>query len=228
MILQSLIGHGDQRLGVALLDTQHGHIPGLIQLLDAGNHAGSLHLHQHIAVFQHTLDGQGIAVLLDFAGIGHLRQVQLLGDLGANLSGITIDGLTAGQNDVVCIHPVGVDRGGDDLGGGVGIGAAELTGGDQHTLVHAHSHQLTQHTLGRRGAHGEGDDLAAQLVLQSQSGLHGVHIIRVDDGLHGCTIQRTIRVHCHLAGGIGNLLYRYKNFHFTLPSLITSSAGCRK
>ena len=58
---------------------------------------------------------------------------------------------------------------GDDLGGGVGIGAAELTGGDQDTLVHAHGHQLTQHTLGGRGTHGEGHDLAAQLVLQGQS-----------------------------------------------------------
>ena len=142
--------------------------------------------------------------------------MQLLSDLGADLSGIAIDGLTAGQNDVVLIHTVGVDAGGDDLGGGVSIGAAELTGGNQDTLVHAHGHQLTQHTLGGRGTHSEGHDLAAQLVLQGQSGLDGVHIIGVDDGLHGRTVQSTIGVHSHLTGGIGNLLHSNNNFHFAL------------
>ena len=45
------------------------------------------------------------------------------------------------------------------------------------------------------------------LVLQGQSGLDGVHIIGVDDGLHGSTVQSTIGVHSHLTGGIGNLLH---------------------
>ena len=60
--------------------------------------------------------------------------MQLLSDLGTHLSGITVDGLTASQDDVVLLNAVGIDGGGDDLGGSVGIGTAELTGGDQNTL----------------------------------------------------------------------------------------------
>ena len=215
VILQGLVGHGDQRLAVALERAAHGQVTRGVQLLDAGDHAGGLDLDGHIAVLQHALDGQGIAVLGDLASVGHLGQVQLLGDLGANLSGIAVDGLTAGQDDVVLLHAVGVDTGGDDLGGGVGVGAAELTGGDQDALVHAHGHQLTQHAFCGRGAHGERDDLAAQLVLQGQGGFHGVQVVGVDDGLHGGTIQGAVGVHCHLTGGIGNLLHSNKNFHFT-------------
>ena len=213
MILQCLVGHGDQGLAISLKGAAHGQVTGLIQLLDAGDHAGGLDLHGHVAVLQHTLHGQGIAVLGDLAGIGDLGQMQLLSDLGAHLGGITVDGLTAGQDDVILVHAVGVDAGGDDLGGSVSIGAAELTGGDEDALVHAHGHQITEHAFCGRGTHGEGHHLAAQLVLQGQSSLNGVQVIGVDDGLHGRTVQGAIGVHCHLTGGIGNLLYCYKNFH---------------
>ena len=76
----------------------------------------------------------------------------------------------------------------------------------------AHGHQLTQHAFCGRGAHGERHDLAAQLVLQSQSGLNGVQVVGVDDGLHGGTIQGAVGVHCHLTGGIGNLLHSNNEF----------------
>ena len=132
--------------------------------------------------------------------------MQFLSDLGTHLSGIAVDGLTASQDDIVLLNAVGIDGGGNDLGGSVGVGAAELTGGDQNAFVHAHGHQLTQHALGGRRTHGERHDLAAQLVLQSQSGLDSVQVIGVDDGLHGRTIQRTIGIHGHLTGGIGDLL----------------------
>ena len=46
----------------------------------------------------------------------------------------------------------------------------------------------------------------------------GVQVIGVDDRLHGRTVQRAVRVHCHLAGGIGNLLHSYHNFHNSLTS----------
>ena len=60
MILQSLIGHGDQGLGIGFKSAAHGQVTGLIQLLDAGDHAGGLDLDGHIAVLQHALDGQGL------------------------------------------------------------------------------------------------------------------------------------------------------------------------
>ena len=215
MILQRVIGHGDQRLAVALERAAHGQVTRGVQLLDAGDHAGGLDLDGHVAVLQHALDGQGVAVLGDLTGIGDLGQMQLLSDLGAHLCGIAVDGLTASQDDVILVDAVGVDGSGDDLGSSVGIGTAELTSGHQNALVHAHGHQLTQHALGGRGTHGERHHLAAQLVLQSQSGLNGVHVIGVDDGLHGRTVQGAIGVHGHLTGGIGNLLHSDDDFHFT-------------
>ena len=145
--------------------------------------------------------------------------MQLLSDLGAHLCGITVDGLTASQDDIVLLDAVGVDGGGDDLGGGVGVGAAELAGGDEDALVHAHGHQLTQHAFCGRGTHGEGDDLAAQLVLESQGGLDGVQVVGVDDGLHGSAVQSTIGIDSDLAAGVGNLLYSNQNLHCLFPPL---------
>ena len=227
MILQGLIGHGDQGLGISLESAAHGQITGLIQLLDAGDHTGGVHLDGHVAILQDALHGQGVAVLLDLAGIGDLGQMQLFSDLGTNLSGIAVDGLTASQDDIVSLDTVGVDGGGDDLGGGVGVGTAELAGGHQYAFVHAHGHQLTQHAFCGRRAHGESDDLAAQLVLQGQGSLDGVQVVGVDDGLHGSTIQRTIGIHGHLTGGIGDLLNSDKNLHISRTSLLTS-ADCRR
>ena len=145
--------------------------------------------------------------------------MQLLSDLGTHLSGITVDGLTASQDDIVLLDAVGIDSGGNDLGGSVGVGTAELTGGDQNAFVHAHGHQLTQHALGGRRTHGERHDLAAQLILQSQSGLDSVQVIGVDDGLHGRTIQRTIGIDSDFAAGVGNLLYGNQNLHCLFPPL---------
>ena len=54
---------------------------------------------------------------------------------------------TTSQDDVIILHAVGIDTGGDDLRGSVSIGAAELTSGDEDALVHAPGHQLTQHTF---------------------------------------------------------------------------------
>ena len=56
------------------------------------------------------------------------------------------------------------------------------------------------------GTHGDNDDLAAGGVLYLQGGLQSVHIVGVGDGLHGSTVQGTVGIHRHLAGGIGNLL----------------------
>ena len=165
MILQVLIAQSGQGLAVGRQDAADGHIAGLVELLDAGQQAGSLDLDGHVAVLQHTLDGDGVAVLLDVGSVGDLRQVQLLSDLGTDLSGIAVDGLTAAHHDIVLLNTQGAQSGGQNLGGSVGIGTAELTGGNQHALVSAHGHQLTQHTGSGRGAHGDNGDLAAGGVL---------------------------------------------------------------
>ena len=144
--------------------------------------------------------------------------MQLLGDLRANLGRIAVDGLTAAHDDVVILHTDGGDGCGQNLRGGICIGAAELTGRHQHTLVRAHGHQLTQHARCGGRTHGDDDDLAARGVLELQGGLHGVHVVRVGDRLHGRTVQSAVRIHRHLAGGIGNLLDTNNDLHVVSSS----------
>ena len=69
MILQVLIAQSGQGLAVGRQDAADGHIAGVVQLLDAGDQAGSLNLDGHIAILQHTLDGDGVAFLGDVGGV---------------------------------------------------------------------------------------------------------------------------------------------------------------
>ena len=132
------------------------------------------------------------------------------------------------------LDTVGVDGGGDDLGGGVGVGAAELAGGDENTFVHAHSHQLTQHALcGRRemcirdrefcivGDHRAAQQVAVAADVLGQAVDHHVHAqiqrIGVVGGGKGIVhknlravavgdLRHLRQIHQH-HGGIGGGLY---------------------
>ncbi|CAN4070586.1 Septum formation inhibitor-activating ATPase, partial [Dysosmobacter welbionis] len=168
IVLQRLIVVGGHGLAVSLEHTAHAHIAGLVQLLDAGDQAGSLDLDGHVAVLQHPLDGDGVAVLLDVGGVGHLGQMQLLGNLGTHLGSVAIDGLPAAHDDVVSLYADLVDGRSQDLRGGVCIGTAELAGGHQHGLVSAHSQRLAEHTGSGRRTHGHHNNLAAGGVLDLQ------------------------------------------------------------
>ena len=211
-------------LGVELQNALDAHVAGLVQLLDAGDEAGSLGHDGHIAVFQHALDGDLAAVVGDAGRIGDLGDAQLLGDLGTDLSGIAVDGLTAAEDDVAFAETVGLDAGGDDLAGGEGIGTAELTAGDQDGLVGAHGQQLMDHGGGSRRTHDDDDDLGIRnLIAEGQSSLDGVQVVGVGDGGHGGTVQSAVFLDGHLAGGVGNLLDANENIH-VLFLLLTSAA----
>ena len=49
--------------------------------------------------------------------------------------------------------------------------------------------------------------------------LHGIHVIGIDDRLHGGTVERSIGIDSDLAGGIRDLLDAYKYFHLSRPPL---------
>lgn len=68
-----------------------GHVGGARQLLDAGQQARGLGLDGHVAVLEHALNNNLVAILLDTGNVGNLRDIQLLSDVRANLSGITVD-----------------------------------------------------------------------------------------------------------------------------------------
>ena len=150
--------------------------------------------------------------------------MQLLGDLGADLGGIAVDGLTAAEDDVLGADADLVDGSGQDLGGGEGVGTAELTGGNQHAAVSAAGHQLTQHALCRRRAHGDDDDFAAGLILQLQGSLDGVQVVGVGDGGHGSTVHGAVSLDSNLALRIGNLFDTNDCFHCTSCPPYFSSA----
>ena len=165
---------------------------------------------------------------MDVRSIGDLRQTELLRDLRADLRGVAIDGLAAAHDDVFRLHTDAVDCSGKDLGGGVGIGTAEFTTGNEHRFIRAAGEDLTQHAFCRRGAHGDNHDFAACLILERERRFHCVQVVGVGDGLHGRTVQRAIGVHGNLTGGIGNLLNTNDDFHFTFTSLLISRRGCSR
>ena len=72
IVLQSVVIKDLKRLVVALEDTGNAHVTRGVQLLDAGQQAGSLDLQLHVAVLELTLDGQAVAVLLNVSDIGDL------------------------------------------------------------------------------------------------------------------------------------------------------------
>src|SRR5699024_9208608 len=159
----------------------------------------------------------------DVGDIGDLGQVQLLGDLGADLGGIAVNGLAAAENDIVGADADLVDGGSQDLAGGEGVGTAELAAGHQHAAVSAASDQLAQHALGRGRAHGDDDDLAAGLLFQLQGGLDGVQVIGVGDGGHGGAVHRAVRLDGHFALGIRDLFDTNDSFHCTFCLLTSAS-----
>ena len=152
--------------------------------------------------------------------------MQLLSDLRADLGGVAVNGLTAAEDHVVLLNADVVDAGGDDLGGGEGVGAAELTAGDEDSLIAAHGQALMQHAGCGEGAHRNDDDLAVRvLVLDGKGGLNGVHIVGVGDGGHGGAVQGTVVLHSNAARSIGNLLDANNNLHsFRPPYFLPSRA----
>ena len=140
VVLELFIVEGGQGLIVRLVDAADRHIAGLVELLDASQQAGRLDLDGHIAVLQHPFDGDVFPVLVDVGGVGDLGQAQLLRHLGAHLGGVAVDGLPAAHDHVVLLHADGVHGGGQDLRGGVGVGAAELPGGDRKSTRLNSSH----------------------------------------------------------------------------------------
>ena len=149
--------------------------------------------------------------------------MQLLSDLGADLGGVTVDGLTAAENDVLRADADLIDGSSQDLGGSEGIGAAELAARNQDAAVSATGHQLAQHAFCRRRAHGNDDDFAAGLIFQLQGSLNSVEVIRVGDGGHSGTVHRAVSLDGNLALRIGNLFDTNDCFHYVLPPYFSSA-----
>ena len=170
-------------------------------------------------VLKLALDHQAVPLHLELLGVAHLGDVQLLGNLGAHLGGVAVNGLTASDNQVEADFPQG---GGDDGGGGIGVGTAELPCGEEIGLVHTHGQSLPQGPLRLGRTHAQGAHCAAALLPQAQGGFQPGLVVVVDNTGHALADQSVgFRVQLHL-GGIGDLLDTYNNFHLSVP-LISAS-----
>ena len=91
--------------------------------------------------------GPGVLQPADPAGEGEVEQ---LGQLGADLSGLPVDGVAAEEDEVE--RPGGAQRGGQGARRGQGVGARERRVADVQPGVGAPGHRLAQDVLGARRA----------------------------------------------------------------------------
>ncbi len=93
--------------------------------------------------------------LADLGDVGELQQAEALGDAGADLRGVAVDRLLAGEDDVR--RAVGLadlaDGGGERVGRRQRVGAGEEAVGQQDGAIGAEGQRLAQTVLGRRRPH---------------------------------------------------------------------------
>ena len=193
-------------------DAADGHVAGLHAGGQGGDDAGSLHLKDLVAVLELFLDGEGLGglVVLEVLHVGDLRQVEVLGDLGSHLGGVTVDGLAAGD-DEVDIH--GAQGAGEGAAGGQRIGTAELAVGQQDGAVDTHGEGFAEDGLGLGQTHGDDGDVGTVFVLQLQGVLKAALVVRVHNRGNALADERTGHgIDFHL-GGVRHLLYANYNVH---------------
>ena len=147
-------------------------------------------------------------------GVGNLVEPQLLGHLGTHLCGVTVDGLTAADDEVGIGHYM-LDGCGQGIAGGQGVGSCKSTVGEQIASVRTAVHGFSDYLGRTAGTHGDDDDGGAGvLVLQAQCLLQSVQILGIEDGRQCRAVDRALWCHgigTHVAC-VGDLLGKYNNF----------------
>ena len=140
----------------------------------------------------------------------------MLGDLGAHLGGVAVDGLLAAEDHVefalgVLHLPDGL---GEDVAGGQGVRPAEGPVGEEIGLVRGDGQAFPQGGLRLGGSHAQHHDLGVGVVVLDAGGrLQGVAVKGVDDAGHAVPDQSVgLRIDLDLVG-VRDLLYTYQNVH---------------
>jgi hypothetical protein len=131
---------------------------------------------------------------LERGGIGNLRDTELLRHLRRYLGRVSIDGLHAGDDEVVAVavEELRLDlanRLGQRIGGSRGVGSSKLAVGEQDGMVGADRECVLKHLSGERWSHGQGDDLAVLLLPQSSGERQGLLVQFVADGIEHASFQ---------------------------------------
>ena len=176
-------------------------------------------------VLKLALDDDVVALCAERLGIADLGDVKLLRDLRTHLGGVAVDGLAAGDDQVEADF---TQCGGEDGGGGIGVGAAELPGGEEVRLVRAHGQRLPQGDVRLGRTHTDDGHRSAHLLPELERGLQAGLVVMVDDGGNALADEGIgLRVQLHL-GGIGDLLDTNNNLHSSALPFLTSASWSRR
>ena len=168
-----------------------------------------------------TLNDYAVSIYLDLLCIRDNWKSKMLSDLRTNLSCITIDSLTACDDQIIVKLS---DRTSDCCRCCPGISTTKYTVCYKNTLVSAHSDCFLKNICSLWKSHCKNCNLSAILILQSKSCLKTSLIIWVHNCEHCSSIQCTIWVELYATLCIRYLLNTYDNFHdkylLTLTSLL--------
>ena len=145
----------------------------------------------------------------------------MLRDLWSNLCGITIDSLTACDDQII----INISQSaGNCCRSCPCISTTEYTVCYKNTLVSTHSKCFTKNFLSLWKTHcknGYFHIVFAHIVFNSECCFQTSFIVRVHDGKHSTSVQSTVRIKLNSALCIWNLLNTNYYFHsFVTPCLL--------
>ena len=151
----------------------------------------------------------------DLLGVGHLVQAEFLGDLGADLGGVAVDGLPSADDDVhVTDLPDGRRKG---VGGRERIGAGEEAVRQEPARIGAAVESLADDFSRAGRAHREDADRGAGIgFFQAQGLFECIQVVWIEDGRQCGAVDGPFRGHRILphVPGIGHLLCEDDDFQF--------------
>ena len=157
-----------------------------------------------------TLNDYAVTFHFDILCIRDNRNIQVLGNLWTNLCSITIDSLTACDNQIVINV---TKRTGNCCRSSPSISTTEYTVCYKDTIVSTHCHCLTKNFFCFWKSHGKNSNFCTCFFFNSQCCFQTGFIIRVHDGKHRTSIQCTVRVKYNAALSIRYLFNTYYYFH---------------
>src|SRR5574344_608897 len=133
-----------------------------------------------------------VAVDLEALEIGDGREVEVVGDLGAGLGRVAVDGLASAEDEVGIEPPHGL---GQDVARRERVGAGGPAVGHEIGLVGAAVERLAEDLASRGKAHRDRNDLSAVLFLDLKRGLKGVAVFGIEDRRQRRAVDGAVGLH---------------------------------
>ena len=141
----------------------------------------------------------------------------MLGNLRAHLGGVAVDGLASGDDEVIVELAEG---GGNGVGSGESVGAAELAVAEPDGAVHPHGVSLAEDSFGLRRSHGDDRHVGAVFIFETQGELQASLVVGIHDGGHAVANERSFYGVKLDFSGVRHLLDTYYYIHFSCCSYL--------